>query len=290
MDLPKSDHTFIYLSRLYTFVILSFTCFMLTYDEYLALIDEVNRLRNQIHLFDSDEISESALDNLKHKITLFEQENPERISPNSPNMTIAGGVAEKFTKSRHTRRMLSLNDIFNEKELADWQQRWIDYGVKQGNFEPLENKTEISTRFSLNVGDRNITTKYVCEPKIDGLAVSIIYTNGQISSATTRGDGWVGELVTENVRQIRAIPKEIPYKGNLEVRGEIFLTKKDFENLNKAIEKGEKIGKGGQTGPEAVFSNPRNASSGTIRQLDSRIVGERNLSFIAYGAWIYNVS
>jgi DNA ligase (NAD+) len=261
---------------------------MLTYDEYLALIDEVNRLRNQIHLFDSDEISEAALDDLKHKITLYEQEYPDTISPNSPNMTIAGGVAEKFTKSRHTRRMLSLNDIFNEKELADWQQRWIDFGVKQGTFDPQRTKTEISSQFSLNVDDKNIAVKYVCEPKIDGLAISIIYDQGVVVSATTRGDGWIGELVTENIRQIRAIPKQISFKGRLEVRGEVFLTKKDFQELNNAISKGKKIGKGGQSGPDAVLSNPRNASSGTIRQLDSRIVGERNLSFIAYGAWVYS--
>jgi DNA ligase (NAD+) len=261
---------------------------MLTYDEYLALIDEVNRLRNQIHLFDSDEISESALDDLKHKITNFETEYPDKISPNSPNLTIAGGVAEKFTKSLHTRRMLSLNDIFNKTELADWQQRWIDYGVKQGNFDPLAEKSEISSHLLLNVNNKVRPVKYICEPKIDGLAVSILYQNGQIVSATTRGDGWIGELVTENIRQISAIPKEIPFKGKLEVRGEIFLTKQDFENLNNAIKKGEKIGKAGKIGLEAIFSNPRNASSGTIRQLDSRVVGERNLSFIAYGAWIYD--
>jgi DNA ligase (NAD+) len=273
---------------LYIFPIISFTGFMLNHDEYLVLIDEVNRLRNQIHLFDSDEISEAALDDLKHKITLFEQENPNTVSPNSPNMTIAGGVAEKFVKSRHTRRMLSLNDIFNENELADWQQRWVDYGVKQGSFDELDAKTTLSSHFSFTVDDQHKQVLYICEPKIDGLAISIIYQNGIIISATTRGDGWVGELVTENIKQIRAIPKQIPFKGKIEVRGEIFLTKKDFDELNKAIMKGDKIGKGGHSGIEAVFSNPRNASSGTIRQLDSRIVGERNLSFIAYGAWIYS--
>jgi DNA ligase (NAD+) len=244
----------------------------MTHDEYMLLIEEVNRLRNEVHLFNVEEISEAALDDLKHKITVYESQNPDQISPNSPNFTIAGGVAEKFEKSRHVRRMLSLNDIFDHQELVDWEQRYEDYGAK--------NAVDLET----------VTTnpKYICEPKIDGLAISIIYENGEISKAATRGDGWVGELVTDNIKQIRSIPKRIDYQGTLEVRGEVFLTKSDFEKLNKDIFDGKKVGKAGQTGPDAVFANPRNASSGTLRQLDSRIVGERNLSFIAYGAWLYS--
>ncbi len=244
----------------------------MNYNEYLLLVEEVNRLRNQIHLFDTEEISESALDDLKHKITLFEKDNPNQISPNSPNYTIAGGVAEKFEKVRHTRRMLSLNDIFTHEELVDWEQRYLDYAEKIG--------------ISIPITASN--SKYICEPKIDGLAVSVRYNEGKFVQAATRGDGWTGELITENVRQIRSIPKEIPYTGEVEIRGEVFLTKKDFENLNKRICDGKIVGKGGQTGPENVFANPRNAASGTLRQLDSRIVGERNLSFIAYGAWVYS--
>jgi DNA ligase (NAD+) len=244
---------------------------MLSYDKYLKLIEEVNRLRNDIHLFDKDEVSEAALDDLKHKITSFEREFPEKISKNSPNYTIAGGVAEKFEKSRHTRRMLSLNDIFDAQELADWQQRWLDYEIKLNREKSYEN--------------HNI--KYILEPKIDGLAMSLWYENGALVRATTRGDGWVGEQVTENIRQITSIPKSIPFTGSLEVRGEVFFTKKDFEELNKTIAAGGKIGKMGVSGPDGVFANPRNAASGTVRQLDSRVVAERNLSFIAYGAWVY---
>jgi DNA ligase (NAD+) len=244
---------------------------MLSYDQYLKLIEEVNRLRNDIHLFDKDEVSEAALDDLKHKITSFEREFPEKISKNSPNYTIAGGVAEKFEKSRHTRRMLSLNDIFDAQELADWQQRWLDY----------ESKLEREKSYEKH----NI--KYILEPKIDGLAMSLWYENGALVRATTRGDGWVGELVTENIRQITSIPKSIPFTGSLEVRGEVFFTKKDFEALNIDIAAGGKIGKMGTSGADGVFANPRNAASGTVRQLDSRVVAERNLSFIAYGAWVY---
>lgn len=261
---------------------------MLTHDEYLTLVNEVNRLRNEVHLFNVDEISEEALDDLKHKITLYETENPDKISPNSPNYTIAGGVAEKFVKSKHTRRMLSLNDIFDKKELADWQQRWVDYGIKNNVFEKqIEGDIPLDKPNVLHVNGIEKEIRYVCEPKIDGLSMSIIYENGEILSATTRGDGWTGELVTDNIKQIRAIPKHIDFKGKMEVRGEVFFTKKDFEQLNKDILEGKKVGKMGQKGQEGVFSNPRNAASGTIRQLDSRIVGERNLSFIAYGCWIY---
>ncbi|MBC7472551.1 MAG: hypothetical protein H7196_04830 [candidate division SR1 bacterium] len=261
---------------------------MLTSNEYLTLVDEVNRLRNQVHLFDTEEISEQALDDLKHKISLYETTNPDQISKNSPNYIIAGGVAEKFVKSRHTRRMLSLNDIFNKKELEEWQQRWIDYGVRNNVFQFQEN-LEISSENinSLQINDNEIQIHYICEPKIDGLAISLEYENGVLTTATTRGDGWTGELVTENINQIRAIPKNIDFKSKMEVRGEVFFTKKDFENLNKAILAGEKVGKMSQIGVDGIFSNPRNAASGTIRQLDSKIVGERNLSFIAYGCWIY---
>jgi DNA ligase (NAD+) len=260
---------------------------MLSYTEYLSLIDEVNRLRNEVHLFNNEEISEEALDDLKHKITLFENANPDKVSPNSPNYTIAGGVAEKFVKSKHTRRMLSLNDIFDEKELVDWQQRWVDYGVRNEIF-GLENDKPLASEIVNNLVINSKTTHidYICEPKIDGLSMSLVYENGELISATTRGDGWIGELVTENAKQIKAIPKVVEYKGKMEVRGEVFFAKKDFENLNKEILEGKKVGKMGQTGSEGVFSNPRNAASGTIRQLDSRIVAERNLSFIAYGCWI----
>lgn len=234
--------------------------------EYLKLIVEVNRLRNQIHIFDSEEISESALDDLKHKITQYEIQNPDLISSNSPNFTIAGGVAKDFEKFTHTERMLSLNDIFDFQELTSWEQRYSDYAKKELSETTLEQQ------------------EYICEPKLDGLAISLHYKQGELTTAATRGDGYVGENVTENVRQIRSIPRIISDRRELEVRGEVFLTRKDFENLNQDIKIGTKIGRAGKTGPEFTFANPRNAASGTLRQLNSAIVTDRNLSFIAY--WI----
>lgn len=244
----------------------------MTHEEYIQLIREVNRLRNEVHLFSNEEISEAALDDLKHKVTVYETQHPDKISPNSPNYTIAGGVAAKFEKYKHSRRMLSLNDIFDKEEFTEWEKRWVDYAKKQ----PIK----------YEAGQTYQKPKYILEPKIDGLAISLHYDSGKLVAAATRGDGWTGELVTENIKQIASIPRNIDFDGKLEVRGEVFMTKKDFDELNNDITLGKKVGKMGQKGPEAVFANPRNAAAGTLRQLDSRIVAERKLSFIAYGAWI----
>ncbi len=144
-------------------------------------------------------------------------------------------------------------------------------------------KNDKTKNDKLQSSSNSDSVKYICEPKIDGLAISLHYKDGKLVMAATRGDGFVGENVTENVRQIQDIPQIINEKKSLEVRGEVFLTKENFEKLNQAIKNGEKVGKLGKTGLEAIFANPRNAASGTLRQLDSRIVLERNLSFIAYG-------
>lgn len=267
---------------------------MLSYDEYLQMVQEVNRLRNEVHLFNVEEISEAALDDLKHKITEFELANPDQISPNSPNYVVSGGVAKGFLKYTHNRRMLSLNDIFSYQELEDWEERWeklitpeklahnpekIDI-FGEADYLPDDQKTEPI------ITDSGQTAKYICEPKIDGLAISLHYEDGVLKVAATRGDGFVGENVTENIKQVRNIPKQISDSRKLEVRGEIFMTKKDFEELNNDILAGRKVGKMGKTGSEGLFANPRNVASGTIRQLDSRIVAERNLSFVAYNIYI----
>jgi DNA ligase (NAD+) len=242
---------------------------IMDYKTYLKHIKEINRLRNQIHIFDNDEISESALDDLKHKITIFENNNPDKISKNSPNYTIAGGVLAKFQKHTHKRRMLSLVDMFDLDELKDWQDRIINFQEK------FQDNSSMET-----------IAKFVCEPKIDGMAMSLFYEDGKLIRAVTRGDGWVGELVTENIKQISSIPKEIDFKGLIEVRGEVFFTKTNFIELNKEISSGKVTGKGGKTNEEGLFSNPRNAASGSVRQLNSSIVKDRNLSFIAYNCYI----
>lgn len=291
--------------------------------EYLALITKVNQFRNEVHLFGEENISEEALDNLKMQITDWERDHPESIDPNSPNYTIAGGVAEGFTKVQHQKRMLSLNDIFTHEELIEWEERWQKYADQNSisipkSFESEKLKANIKSivvdknpsslkdversdgvdnmTVSSNLNGENSDTKatsticnsinYICEPKIDGLAISLVYENGKLQQAVTRGDGFVGEDVTNNVLQIQSIPKSIQDKRKLEVRGEVFMTKSDFEELNQKIIDGILPGKMSKTGPEFVFANPRNVASGTIRQLDSSVVKDRKLSFIAYNVYI----
>jgi DNA ligase (NAD+) len=213
--------------------------------------------------------------------------------------------------------MLSLTDIFELEELEDWQERWeklVDKDsqtIEQANsvkgavdlFEMEANTDQVEIKYDLEKKDEHLkitgikeeesdtqnisnAAMYICEPKIDGLAMSLHYENGALVAAATRGDGWIGELVTDNIRQVRNIPKNIADNRKIEVRGEVFMTKQDFENLNKDILAGKKVGKMGKIGEEGMFANPRNVASGTIRQLDSRIVGERNLSFIAYNVYV----
>jgi len=270
----------------------------MTHQEYLALVKEVNRLRNQLHLFNTEEISEAALDNLKHTITQYEESHPNRISRNSPNYTIAGGVADGFQKFTHKRRMLSLNDIFSMEELTDWQTRWHNYVIKNIADTPTESQTEAlfdqpdtqtepnERTHALLQQFKESRPQYVCEPKIDGLALSLHYNKGELQHAVTRGNGFEGEDVTENALHITSIPKSIPDTRPLEIRGEVFLTHKNFAELNAAIAGRHQIGKMGKTGTEAQFANPRNAAAGTLRQLDSRIVAQRNLSFLAYNIFV----
>jgi DNA ligase (NAD+) len=256
---------------------------LMNHEEYSKLVREVNRLRDEVHLFNNEEISEGALDDLKHKVTQYEAENPDKISPNSPNYIVSGGVAKGFQKFAHKRRMLSLNDIFSLEELQEWDKRWRTYLDKEAP--EVGEQAQQQLEYSIEGVTKDIhvdSALYVCEPKLDGLALSLHYKDGVLESAVTRGDGFVGELVTANVMQIRNIPKSIPYQESVEIRGEVFFTLPGFEQLNQDIKDGKKVGKMNQKGEQGMFANPRNAASGTIRQLDSAVVAERNLQFVAY--------
>ncbi len=245
---------------------------MISYKDYQKLVLEVNRLRTEVHLFSNEEVSEATLDDLKRKISEFEEKNPDLISPNSPNYTISGGILEGFKKFKHLERMLSLTDIFDFKELQKWEEKWQNYLIKN------------STK---KLEELDIKPRYLCEPKIDGLAISLHYLDGKLKTGVTRGDGFIGEDITENVLQIQSIPKEIFDKEKLEVRGEVFMTKENFNSLNEKIKNGLVVGKNGKTGLDGVFANPRNVASGTLRQLNSNIVKQRKLDFIAYNIIFY---
>ncbi len=219
------------------------------------LTELINDYRYHYHVLDESTMSEAAADSLKHELAQLEAQFPEYASPDSPTQRVAGVALDKFEKVAHKFPMISLTDVFNRVEVEAWMTR-----------------TE-----KLAPGR---THEFFCDIKMDGLACSLIYEDGVLTTAVTRGDGRVGEDVTSNVRTIENVPlllrsktgRELFLKGRTEIRGEIVMYKDDFEALNI---KREKEGK-------PVFMNPRNLAAGTIRQLDPKLVAERPLHFIAY--------
>ncbi len=232
---------------------------------------EINHHRYLYHVLDKQEISDAALDSLKHELYTLEQKNPEFITKDSPTQRVGGKPLSKFKKVHHKVRMLSLEDVFSVGEFEDWETR-IKKFYPSGKYE------------------------YFGELKIDGFAISLTYENGFLKTAATRGDGMVGEDVTQNIKTIESIPlklnihsetkinknknikkyksnvEKIIEKGTLEVRGEIYMSKKVFLEINKERKK-----RG-----EALYANPRNTAAGSVRQLDSKIAASRKLEFLAY--------
>jgi len=214
---------------------------------------EINHHRYLYHVLDTQEISDAALDSLKHELYNLEQQFPDLITADSPTQRVGGQPLDKFAKIKHQQPMLSIEDVFNYDELVKWQER-IQKLIPGSKFE------------------------YFAEIKMDGLAVSLIYENGILVKAATRGDGKTGEDVTLNIKTIEAIPlslsdiKDINIKNKIEIRGEVFMSKKVFDKLNLEQEK-----KG-----EKMFANPRNAAAGSVRQLNPQIAASRKLDFYGY--------
>ena len=208
----------------------------------------INDYRYHYHVLDESTMSEAAADSLKHELAQLEAEFPELITPDSPTQRVAGKPLDKFTKVTHEKRMISLADVFSKEEVLDWISR----------NEKLVPSGKIKEFFT--------------DIKMDGLACALKYRDGVFVQAVTRGDGLVGEDVTQNVRTIENIPMRIDFDDEVEVRGEIILYKKDFEAIN---EKQRKAG-------EPEFANPRNLAAGSIRQLDPKVAASRPLRFIAY--------
>ena len=212
----------------------------------LKLRELINDYRYHYHVLDESIMSEAAADSLKHELVLLEKEFPELITPDSPTQRVAGRPLDKFTKVTHRDRMISLADVFSADEVRGWVQ------ANEKLVGPIQ--------------------AYFTDIKMDGLACALHYEDGLFVQAVTRGDGLVGEDVTMNVRTIETVPLRIPEMGHVEVRGEIVIFKRDFEELNAAQTKsGEK-----------PFANPRNLAAGSIRQLDPRIAAKRRLKFMAY--------
>lgn len=220
------------------------------------LRDQINDYRYHYHVLDESIMSEAAADSLKHELTQLEEQYPELITPDSPTQRVAGKPSGRFTAVPHQVPMLSLNDVFSHEEVAAW----------------LERAHKLAPDFDEEV---------YAEIKMDGFAASLIYEDGVLTQALTRGDGRTGEDVTANIRTIEAVPlrlrhhSDIPaevYHGRFEVRGEVLMYKQVFADLN---EQRAKEGK-------PLFANPRNTAAGTIRQLDPKLVAARPLSFHVY--------
>ncbi|RAS78109.1 NAD-dependent DNA ligase LigA [Priestia endophytica] len=213
-------------------------------------VKELHNLLHQYsyeyHVLDKPSVPDSEYDRLLHELIRLEEEYEELKTPDSPTVRVGGDPLSSFEKVEHKTPMLSLGNAFNEEDLADFDRR-----VRQG------------------VGDN---VSYVCELKIDGLAVSLRYEDGAFAQGATRGDGTIGEDISNNLKTIRSIPLRANEPLSMEVRGEAYMPKKSFEKLNE-----EKLERG-----EEPFANPRNAAAGSLRQLDSKLAAKRNLDIFVY--------
>jgi len=218
----------------------------------------INHYRYLYHVKDTSEISDEALDSLKKELFDLEEKYPELVTSDSPTQRIGGEPLAKFEKFKHKKRMTSFNDAFSKEDIENWLNRNLKLLTEE---------------------ERKKITFYT-EPKLDGLAIELIYKNGVLEIGATRGDGTIGENVTQNLKTIESIPlrlrtkeeiekdlgREINYKEII-VRGEAILTKEEFKRINEE----RKIN------GEEIYANPRNLAAGSIRQLDSKITSERKL-------------
>ncbi len=221
----------------------------------IKLRKEIARLREAYHTENAPNATDDVYDSLTRELKKILAEYPDLDDPNSPESRVAGKPLDKFVKVKHQNRMLSLNDVFSREELFDWEKR-----IKK-----------------LLPAPASSVVDYFCEVKFDGLAVSLIYENGVFVRGATRGDGFIGEDITQNLKTIKSVPLSLNtgvkiFLPLLEVRGEVVMSKKVLEDLNK---KNEKTG-------NVAFANTRNAAAGSMRQLDPKLAEERNLDFFAY--------
>src|SRR4051794_39205183 len=207
---------------------------------------------HRYYVLDDPEIGDDAYDALLDELRTIEREHPELLTPDSPTQRVGGEPVSKLTKVTHLQPMLSLANARSETELRAWVDRMRNHLAREGIDAP--------------------EFVFVAEPKIDGLAMSLLYDHGQFVRGATRGNGEVGEDVTHNLRTIGSIPLSIPYDGRVEVRGEVYMSLPDFTALN------ERRAEAGLS----TFMNPRNSAAGTIRQLDPNLAAERPLSMWSY--------
>ena len=216
------------------------------YKEKIALL---NKYAHYYYVLDDPLTTDEVYDILYHEVLAYESAHPDAVLEGSPTQRVGGLVLDKFTKAAHPSRMWSLEDIFNTEDLQKW----------------LEKTGRLVEDIS-----------FYCEPKFDGASLNLIYEDGKFVQAITRGDGSIGEDVTQNAKTIQSIPMQITHLGRIEIRGEVVIFKSEFEKINEARTKN----------CEPLFANARNAAAGSLRQLDSKITAKRNLVFLPYGIGI----
>ncbi|HIQ27479.1 MAG TPA: NAD-dependent DNA ligase LigA [Sulfurovum sp.] len=218
----------------------------MTNSQYLEKIEQLKIWAHAYYVNDNPIATDEEYDKLYHEVLDYETANPTEVTEDSPTKRVGGVVRDEFSKAKHIKRMWSMEDVFTTEEV----QEWLD-------------------RVEKNVGKCD----YFCEPKFDGASMNLLYEEGKLVRAITRGDGVVGEEVTDNVRTIRSVPLSIDYQGQIEIRGEVVIRKDDFDIINR-----ERLEEG-----EDPFANPRNAAAGSLRQLDSSITAKRRLVFYPWG-------
>ncbi|MDY0403194.1 NAD-dependent DNA ligase LigA [Sulfurovum sp.] len=215
-------------------------------ETYLEKVKILKKWAHAYYVEDNPIASDEEYDRLYHEVLDYEKAHPDEVAEDSPTRRVGGIVRGEFSKAKHIKRMWSMEDVFTSEEVKEWMER-----------------------VEKNIG----ACEYFCEPKFDGASMNLLYEGGRLVRAITRGDGVVGEEVTDNVRTIRSVPLTIDYEGLIEIRGEVVIRKDDFEKINE-----ERLAEG-----ESLFANPRNAAAGSLRQLDSSITAKRRLVFYPWG-------
>lgn len=218
----------------------------MTKETYLKKIKILNKWAHAYYVEDNPIASDEEYDKLYHEILDYEKAHPKEVAEDSPTKRVGGVIRDEFFKAEHIKRMWSMEDVFSKEEVEEWL-----------------------ARVEKNIGK----CEYFCEPKFDGASMNLLYEKGRLIRAITRGDGMVGEDVTDNIRTIRSVPLSIDYQDLIEIRGEVVIRKDDFEAINQ-----ERL-----TNKEPLFANPRNAAAGSLRQLDSSITAKRRLVFYPWG-------
>ena len=217
--------------------------------DYKEAVAKLKEWADAYYIHDNPTVTDEEYDKLYHEVVAYEQSNASSIDDTSPTQRVGAAIKDGFKKAEHPSRMWSMEDVFDTTELIEWSER-------VAKLAPVDS--------------------YYIEPKFDGASMNLIYDGGKLIQAITRGNGVEGEDVTNNAKAINSIKLEIDYKGFIEIRGEILLSYKEFERINK-----ERL-----EADEQLFANPRNAASGSLRQLDPAVVASRNLLFMPWGVGV----